>query len=56
MLLRGGRGPFFQRVEGVLQNFGDVRCSTRIDHVGIEVKVQPGNMLTKTCTPSPPAL
>jgi hypothetical protein len=21
--------PFFPRVEGVLQNFGDVRCSTR---------------------------
>jgi hypothetical protein len=47
MLLGGGNDPFFQHVEGVLQNVGDVPCSTRIDHVGIEVKVQPGKMLTK---------
>ena len=55
MLLGGGNDPFFQHVEGVLQNVGDVPCSTRIDHVGIEVKVQPGNCSLKTCKPSFPA-
>ena len=39
MLLGGGNDPFFQHVEGVLQNVGDVPCSTRIDHVGIAFSV-----------------
>jgi hypothetical protein len=37
-----------------LQNVGCARCSSRIDHVGIEVKVQPGEMLAKESTVKKP--
>src|SRR3984957_20757010 len=36
-----------QRVERFLQHLADVTCIVGIDHVGVEIEIQPGHMLAE---------
>jgi len=42
-----GRHAFVQRVERILQDFADAGRAVGIDHVGVEIKIEPGQMLAE---------